>query len=183
MEYREILEAFEALNAFAKEERFVYSLTSSSLQQALKGEKLTNPITIAVSFATLLKFKFFYPEKLNLPPENNFDDFFPSLQIGNVAFNLFILTESNRELITSRLITKVLNRVNKGRWCDVLLILDEIFSEEPSIWSYLYRDEQGMIKLEAITRMNPYYYNVVEIENIKVPYLDYFKNEIKNDAP
>ncbi|WP_416756226.1 hypothetical protein ACM0IS_00060 [Mycoplasma aquilae ATCC BAA-1896] len=182
MEYREIVEAFKSLNALAKEEKFVYSLTSSSLQQALNGEKLTNPITIAISFSTLLKLKFFYPEKLNLPPDNSFDEFFPSLQLGNVVFNLYILTESNRDIISSRLINKVLSKVNKGKWCDILLILDEIFSDEPSIWSYLYRDNDEIIKLDAITRMNPYYYNVVKIEDEEVPYLDYFKNEIKNDV-
>ncbi|MFV8479620.1 hypothetical protein ACNQ2L_01325 [Mycoplasma sp. T193] len=180
MEYREIVEVFKSLNALAKEEKFVYSLTSYSLQQALNGEKLTSPITIAISFSALLKLKFFYQEKLNLPPDNCFDDFFPSLQLGNVAFNLYILTESSRDIISSHLIKKILAKVNKGKWCDILLVLDEIFSEEPSIWSYLYRDNNEIIRLDGITRINPYYYNVVKIEDEEVPYLDYFKNEIKN---
>ncbi|MFV8480733.1 hypothetical protein ACNQ2O_03840 [Mycoplasma sp. AA7A] len=180
MEYREIVEAFKSLNALAKEEKFVYSLTSYSLQQALNGEKLTSPITIAISFSALLKLKFFYQEKLNLPPDNCFDDFFPSLQLGNVAFNLYILTESSRDIISSHLIKKILAKVNKGKWCDILLVLDEIFSEEPSIWSYLYRDNNEIIRLDGITRINPYYYNIVKIEDEEVPYLDYFKNEIKN---
>ncbi|MFV8472278.1 hypothetical protein ACNQ2A_02540 [Mycoplasma sp. 1458C] len=180
MEYREIVEAFKSLNALAKEEKFVYSLASYSLQQALNGEKLTSPITIAISFSALLKLKFFYQEKLNLPPDNCFDDFFPSLQLGNVAFNLYILTESSRDIISSHLIKKILAKVNKGKWCDILLVLDEIFSEEPSIWSYLYRDNNEIIRLDGITRINPYYYNVVKIEDEEVPYLDYFKNEIKN---
>ncbi|MHA0272425.1 hypothetical protein ACXYFN_00060 [Mycoplasma sp. 48589B] len=181
MEYREIVEGFKNLNALAKEEKFVYSLTSTSLKQALNGEMITNPISIAISFSTLLKLKFFFPEKLNLPPDNGFDDFFPSLQLGNIVFNLYILTESSREIVTSRFITKTIEKINKGRWCDILLLLDQIFSEEPSIWSYLYRDEDEIIKLEAITRMNPYYYNVLKIENVDVPYLDYFKDQVKNN--
>ncbi|SJZ64239.1 hypothetical protein [Mycoplasmopsis verecunda] len=177
MEYREILDSFAQLNALAKEEQFVYSLTSNSLQQALKGEKLNLPIDIAITFSSLLKLKFFHPEKLTLPSENSLENFFPILQIGTVSYRLFILTESTPEILSSKSISKIFDKLKLSKDIDIFLVLDQIFSEEPSIWSYLYKDTNDEIKLDKITRMNPNYYNVLKLDDVSVPYLEYFKNK------
>ncbi|WLP85563.1 hypothetical protein [Mycoplasma seminis] len=176
MKNSEIQQAFNSLNTLAKEEKFVYSLSGNSLKQALNYDEITNPISITISFSAFLKLKFFHEDILILAPDNKYDNFFPALQFGDINFILNILIESNKELINTNFLRRCLKQINNQKFIDIIIMMDQIFTEEPSIWSYLFRDKNNKVQLIPLTRINPYYYKVLEIDGLKIPYLEYFKN-------
>ncbi|QNM93657.1 hypothetical protein H9M94_00045 [Mycoplasma sp. Pen4] len=175
MNSNDLSTVFQYFNKLAKELKFVYSLDKKTLDEAINKKNITGPIYLCITFEGLLKLKMFYPNILKLNKKEVDKNPLPYITINDLKIYLNVLVESEKHFINQKKMDKIWERVSTNKKYDIFSIIDNLYSSTPDVWIYIYYDEETKKVLSSqITRLNPLYYKVVDVDNLRLPYFEYF---------
>ncbi|BBU47491.1 hypothetical protein [Mycoplasmopsis felis] len=166
-------EIIKKFNELAYKLNFVYSLFQHSLNQFINDGIIEPPINVIVNHNTLIKLKNYKTNFLKIQKKYASDICLPFIEIENQKIYLNLLIPSSYINLNNNKTTTKLKYINKGKLHFLYELIDNLYSENPEVWAFIYFDiANALLKIKPITNINPNYYKTIKNNNLELPYIN-----------